>query len=70
MLYYSLYLTIIVIFAVITMFVFTAIYCGITMHFKKQQISLAKAEGYIQEMMSGLKVVKVFNYEENLLEKF
>ena len=30
----------------------------------EQQRSLAKVEGYIEEVMEGQKVVKVFNHEE------
>lgn len=33
-------------------------------YFVKQQVSLGKANGYIEEMINGQKVVKVFNYEE------
>ncbi len=32
--------------------------------FKKQQASLGALNGYIEEMLDGLKVVKAFNYEE------
>ena len=35
-----------------------------------QQISLGKVDGYIQEMISGQKVVKVFNHEEKAIEEF
>ena len=35
-----------------------------------QQRSLAKVEGYIEEMMSGQKVVKVFNHEEETKKDF
>ena len=33
-------------------------------YFMKQQISTGKVEGFIEEMMNGQKVVKVFNHEE------
>ncbi|MBP5177612.1 MAG: ABC transporter ATP-binding protein [Clostridia bacterium] len=33
-------------------------------YFSAQQRSYAKFDGYVQEMLSGQKVVKVFNYEE------
>ena len=33
-------------------------------YFMKQQVSTGKVEGYIEEMMNGQKVVKVFNHEE------
>lgn len=39
-------------------------------YFLTQQNSLAKTTGYIEEMINGLKVVKVFNREENTLKEF
>ena len=39
-------------------------------YFRNQQLSLADINGYIEEMMSGQKVVKVFNYEERAIEEF
>jgi ATP-binding cassette subfamily B protein len=39
-------------------------------YFRSQQSSLAGMNGYIEEMMSGQKVVQVFNYEERAIEKF
>ena len=39
-------------------------------NFRYQQAALADMNGYIEEMMSGQKVVKVFNYEERAIEKF
>lgn len=38
--------------------------------FLNQQKSLAKTNGYIEEMIDGLRVVKVFNHEENAREDF
>lgn len=38
--------------------------------FVKQQSDLGKANGYIEEMISGQKVVKVFNHEEKAIEDF
>ncbi len=35
-----------------------------------QQKSLAKQEGFVEEMMAGQKVVKVFNHEEEAKEEF
>lgn len=40
------------------------------LYFRKQQKDLGTVNGYIEEMMSGQKVVKVFNYEEKNLQKF
>ena len=39
-------------------------------YFISQQANLGKVNGYIEEMISGQKVVKVFNYEERAKEKF
>lgn len=39
-------------------------------YFIKQQMNLGKVNGYIEEMMSGQKVVKVFCYEKNSLAEF
>lgn len=39
-------------------------------NFRNQQAALADMNGYIEEMMSGQKVVKVFNYEARAIEKF
>ena len=34
------------------------------------QVILAKEEGYVEEMMNGLKVVKSFNHEDEAIIKF
>lgn len=39
-------------------------------NFRRQQGALADMNGYIEEMMSGQKVVKVFNYEDRAIEDF
>jgi len=39
-------------------------------NFREQQYRLADMNGYIEEMMSGQKVIKVFNYEERAIEDF
>ncbi|MBE6753031.1 MAG: ABC transporter ATP-binding protein [Ruminococcaceae bacterium] len=39
-------------------------------YFIKQQQSLGAVNGYIEEMMHGQKVVKVFNHEQEAAEKF
>lgn len=39
-------------------------------NFRNQQTAIAGMNGYIEEMMSGQKVVKVFNYEERAIESF
>ncbi|NLK74655.1 MAG: ABC transporter ATP-binding protein [Clostridiales bacterium] len=39
-------------------------------NFRMQQATLADMNSYIEEMMSGQKVVKVFNYEERAIDEF
>ena len=39
-------------------------------YFKVQQNQLGKTNGYIEEMISGQKVIKVFNHEEKTIEEF
>ncbi|MGH4038807.1 MAG: ABC transporter ATP-binding protein [Sphaerochaeta sp.] len=39
-------------------------------HFQKQQSDLGREDGYIEEMMAGQKIVKVFNYEDRAVESF
>jgi len=39
-------------------------------YFMKQQQELGKVNGFIEEMISGQKVVKVFNHEEKVVEEF
>ncbi len=38
--------------------------------FVKQQIDVGNLNGYVEEMLSGVKVVKVFNHEEEAIEGF
>ncbi|MBQ3008467.1 MAG: ABC transporter ATP-binding protein, partial [Oscillospiraceae bacterium] len=40
------------------------------MYFMKQQANLGKLNGYIEEMMDGQKVIKVFTHEDNAKEEF
>lgn len=39
-------------------------------YFSSQQVALGKVNGYIEETVSGQKVVKVFNHEEKAVEEF
>ncbi len=65
MLYYSLWLTLIVVIGVLFMTVITKkIAGGSAKYFLRQQREIAKTEGFIEEMMNGQKVVKVFNHEQ------
>ncbi len=71
MLYYSIWLTLVVIGGVIIMFNVTKYVGGNSAkYFVKQQKSLAKTEGFVEEIMHGQKVVKVFCHEEQSLEDF
>ena len=65
MLWYSLYMTLIVLLGVAAMlFVSKKIGGGSAKYFVRQQKSVGKVEGYVQEMMNGQKVVKVFCHED------
>lgn len=71
MLYSSLYLLLIVALGVTIMFFVTKKLSGKSAtYFFKQQKSVSKTEGFIEEMMHGLKVVKVFTHEEKSKEDF
>lgn len=39
-------------------------------YFMKQQAQLGKVNGFIEEMISGQKIVKVFNHEDKVIEEF
>ena len=67
----NIYLTLVVIAMVIVM-LFVARYLGgnSSRFFIKQQEDLGKVNGYIEEMMAGQKVVKVFCYEEENKKRF
>ncbi len=65
MLYYSVWLTLLVLVGVCFMFaVSRKIGGGSAKYFIRQQKAMGKNEGFVQEMMSGQKVVKVFCHEE------
>lgn len=71
MLWYSLWMTIVVMLGVLVMiFVSKKIGGGSAKYFIRQQRSIGKSEGYIQEMMNGQKVIKVFNHEDEAVEEF
>ena len=67
----NVYLTLVVI-AMVVIMIFVSKYLGgnSSKFFVKQQEDLGKVDGYIEEMMEGQKVVKVFNYEEESKKKF
>ncbi|MDE6724142.1 MAG: ABC transporter ATP-binding protein/permease [Ruminiclostridium sp.] len=65
MLYYSIWLTLVVLAGVVVMVILTKkIGGGSAKYFVKQQRAIGKEEGYIEEIMNGQKVVKVFCHEE------
>ena len=67
----SAYLTLLVIVVAIVMFKVTKNIGGkSSRYFIKQQASIAKANGYIEEMINGQKVIKVFSHEEEAIENF
>jgi ATP-binding cassette subfamily B protein len=71
MLYTSTYLTILVIFILIAMLKVTKDIGGkSSTYFIKQQNSIAKVNGYIEEMINGQKVVKVFTHEDEAIKDF
>ncbi len=64
-------LTIFVIIFIIFMFFITKIVASTSgKYFIKHQESIGKLNGYIEEMINGTKVVKVFNHEESSIKGF
>ncbi len=71
MLWYSFWLTLIVLGGVIIIFFVTKIVGGgAGKYFVAQQRAIGKTEGFIEEMMNGQKVVKVFCHEEEAKADF
>lgn len=67
----SLYLTFIVVIMLIVMKVAMSKIAGQSgVYFTKQQQNLGKVNGYIEEMMNGQKVIKVFTHEEETKQGF
>ncbi len=65
MISYSIWMTLVVLVGVAALtFVTKIVGGGSAKYFVRQQQSLGKSEGYIQEIMSGQKVVKVFCHED------
>ena len=67
----NVYLTLVVL-AMVVLMIFVSKYLGgnSSKYFVEQQNDIGTVNGYIEEMMEGQKVVKVFNYEEESKEKF
>lgn len=71
MLYYSVWMTLLLLVGVAAMMIISKkVGGGSAKYFIKQQQSIGKAEGLIQEMMNGQKVIKVFNHEEECISDF
>lgn len=65
MIYYSLWLTLIVVVGVFCMIWVTKKVGGNSAkYFVRQQIAMGKTEGFVEEMMNGQKVIKVFCHEK------
>lgn len=71
MIYYSVWLTIVVIAGVVLMsFITKKVGMGSAKYFFKQQQAIGQVEGYVQETINGQKVVKVFSREDKCTEEF
>ncbi len=71
MLYFSLWMTLVLVLGVMAMFLVTKkVGGGSARYFISQQKAVAETEGFIQEMMNGQKVIKVFCHEEQSKEAF
>ncbi len=71
MIYYSVWLTLVVALGVVLMFFVTKTVGGKSArYFIAQQTAIGETEGYIEEIMNGEKVVKVFCHEEECKEAF
>ena len=71
MLFYSVWMTLVVVLGVSSMiFVTKKIGGGSAKYFIAQQKAIGKTEGFIEEMMNGQKVIKVFCHEEKTKEDF
>lgn len=71
MMWYSILLCGVVILGMIVMLFVTKVLGGRSArYFIKQQEEIGKTEGFIEEMMNGQKVVKVFNHEKEAIKDF
>ena len=71
MVYLNIYMTALVVVVVLIMiFVVSKVGGNASKYFVKQQETLAKENGYIEEMINGQKVVKVFCHEEEAKKDF
>ena len=71
MCYYSIPMAIVIVLgAVVTVTITKKIGGKSAKFFMQQQKSVARTEGVVEEMINGLKVVKVFNHEQQTQEEF
>jgi len=71
MMWYSVWLAMIVVLGVVAMMLVSKkLGGGSAKYFMRQQKSVGKTEGFIQEMMNGQRVVKVFTHEKKCTEDF
>ena len=71
MAYYSIYLTLLVIGVIVIMLLVVMRVGGASgKYMVRQQAAIANEEGYVEEMINGQKVVKVFNNEDEAKEGF
>ena len=71
MLYYSVWMTLMILFGVFCMVMVTRKVGGqSSKYFLRMQQSIASTEGVVEEMMNGQKVIKVFCHEEGAKEDF
>lgn len=71
MMYYSILLFLIIIFGIFMMFLILKVVGGRSVkYFMNRQKDVGATEGYIEEMMNGQRVIKVFNHEEKVKEEF
>ncbi|MCQ2449241.1 MAG: ABC transporter ATP-binding protein/permease [Clostridia bacterium] len=71
MLWFSIWMTLVVLLGVVAMFLVSKkIGGGSAKYFVRQQQAVAKTEGFVQEMMNGQKVIKVFSREKHAKADF
>ncbi len=71
MLYFSIWLTMVLVLGIVAMFFVTKVVGGgSAAYFMRQQKATGAMEGFAQEMLSGQKVIKVFNHEQASLQDF
>ena len=71
MMYYSIWMTLVVVFGVFLMInVVRKIGGNSARYFIRQQQTIGRTEGFVEEMMNGQKVIKVFCHEEEAKKDF